>query len=218
MKKEPITLEILDAMVHDANKSGSLSDLRLVTACLLSFAGFLRFDEMINLRPCDFTFSEEMLKIHIVRSKTDQLRQGNEVLVARTNTNTCPVAMLERYMQRTTMSLDDVRPLFRPTQSSKKGESLRDAGKISYSCLRDLFRKKLADLGFPPDEFGLHSLRAGGATAAANAKVPNRMFKRHGRWKSETAKDGYVKDDVKSRLEVSKSLGLYLNTMNGLLW
>ena len=218
VKKEPITLEILDAMVHDANKSGSLSDLRLVTACLLSFAGFLRFDEMINLRPCDFTFSEEMLKIHIVRSKTDQLRQGNEVLVARTNTNTCPVAMLERYMQRTTMSLDDVWPLFRPIQSSKKGESLRDAGKISYSCLRDLFRKKLADLGFPPDEFGLHSLRAGGATAAANAKVPDRMFKRHGRWKSETAKDGYVKDDVKSRLEVSKSLGLYLNTMNGLLW
>ena len=80
------------------------------------------------------------------------------------------------------------------------------------------FRKKLGDLGFPPDEFGLHSLRAGGDTAAANAKVPDRMFKRHGRWKSETAKDGYVKDDVKSRLEVSKSLGLYLNTMNGLVW
>lgn len=49
VKKEPITLEILGAMVDDADKSGSLSDLRLVTACLLSFAGFLRFDELINL-------------------------------------------------------------------------------------------------------------------------------------------------------------------------
>ena len=218
VKKEPITLEMLEAMVDDANKSGSLSDLRLVTACLLGFAGFLRFDEMINLRPCDFTFSREMLKIQIVRSKTDQLRQGNEVLVARTNNSTCPVAMLERYMQCTSMYLDDQRPLFRPIQSTKKGESLRDAGRISYSCLRDLFRKKLADLGFPPNEFGLHSLRAGGATAAANAKVPDRMFKRHGRWKSENAKDGYVKDDVESRLEVSKSLGLYLGTTNSLLW
>ena len=84
--------------------------------------------------------------------------------------------------------------------------------------MRDLFRKKLADLGFPPNEFGLHSLRAGGATAAANAKVPDRMFKRHGRWKSENAKDGYVKDDVEGRLEVSKSLGLYLGTTNSLLW
>ena len=79
VEKEPITLEMLEAMVDDANKSGSLSDLRLVTACLLGFAGFLRFDEMINLRPCDFIFSREMLKIQIVRSKTDQLQQGNEV-------------------------------------------------------------------------------------------------------------------------------------------
>ena len=41
--------------------------------------------------------------------------------------------------------------------------------------------------------FGLHSLRAGGASAAANAGVPNWMFKRHGRWHSENGKDGYVK-------------------------
>ena len=160
---------MLEVMVTDTNYSGSLSDLRLVTACLLSFAGFLRFDELINLRPCDFTFDQDMFKIHIVRSKTDQLRQGDEVLVARTNNNTCPVEMLERH---TGMSPEDQWSLFRLIQSTKKGECLRDAGKISYSCLRDLFSKKLTDLGFPPDEFGLHSLRAGGATAAANAKSP----------------------------------------------
>lgn len=47
--KEPITLEMLRAMVDDVDKSGSLSDLRLVTVCLLSFAAFLQFDEMINM-------------------------------------------------------------------------------------------------------------------------------------------------------------------------
>ena len=57
-------------------------------------------------------------------------------------------------------------------------------------------------------------MRSGGATAAANAKVPDRLFKRHGRWCSESAKDGYVKD---SRLQVSQSLELYLvNTFFGL--
>ena len=74
VKKEPITLEMLEAMSSDANDSGSLSDLHLVTACLLSFAGFLRFDEPINIRPCDFTFDKDMLKIQITHSKTDQLR------------------------------------------------------------------------------------------------------------------------------------------------
>ena len=95
-----------------------------------------------------------------------------------------------------------------PIQKTKNG---RDSNHISYSRLRNLFSKKLLFLGFPAQELGLHSLRSGGATTAANAKVPDRLFKRHGRWKSENAKDRYVKDSVESRLEVSKSLGLYLN-------
>ncbi|KAH3819197.1 hypothetical protein DPMN_120930 [Dreissena polymorpha] len=35
----------------------------------------------------------------------------------------------------------------------------------------------------------LHSLRAGGVSAAANNGDEDRMFKRHGRWTSESAKD-----------------------------
>ena len=39
---------------------------------------------------------------------------------------------------------------------------------------------------------GFHSRRAGGATATANLGIPDRLLKRHGRWRSETANDGYV--------------------------
>ena len=39
VKKEPMTVEMLEAIVRDAEKSGRLTDLRLATACLLaSFA------------------------------------------------------------------------------------------------------------------------------------------------------------------------------------
>ena len=41
-------------------------------------------------------------------------------------------------------------------------------------------------------------MRSGGVTAAANANVPDRIFKRHRRWKSENAKDGYVKDSLEN--------------------
>ena len=44
----------------------------------------------------------------------------------------------------------------------------------------------------------MHSLLAGGATTAANAGMPDRNFKRHGRGKSESAKDGYVEDSLES--------------------
>ena len=67
---------------------------------------------------------------------------------------------------------------------------------------------KLSELGFDAKQFGLHSLRSGGATAAAQAGVPDRLFKRHGRWRSESAKDGYIKDSMPALMSVSESLNL----------
>jgi len=77
----------------------------------------------------------------------------------------------------------------------------------------DLF-KKMSELAA---EFGLHSLRSGGATTTANAGVPDQLFKHHGRWRSENAKDGYVKDSVERMLQVTQKLGLYLPSYSLLL-
>ena len=49
---------------------------------------------------------------------------------------------------------------------------------------------------------------ASGASAAARAGVPDRLFKRHGRWRSENAKDGYTKDTLTDRLLVTKGIGM----------
>ena len=44
---------------------------------------------------------------------------------------------------------------------------------------------------------------------AANAGVQDCLFKRHGRWKSEGANDGYMEDSTAKRLLVLQQLGLY---------
>lgn len=98
--------------------------------------------------------------------------------------------------------------LFRGIVVTKSGERLRSQGSLSYTRLKELFLAKLSELGFDKKQFGLHSLRSGGATAAAGAGVPDRLFKRHGCWRSESAKDGYVKDTMSSSMSVSKSLDL----------
>jgi len=72
----------------------------------------------------------------------------------------------------------------------------------------ELVLEKLIALGLDKRKFRLHSLHSGGASAAAQAGVLNRLFKRHGRWRSETAKDGYVQDKLDDRLAVSRSIGL----------
>ena len=41
---------------------------------------------------------------------------------------------------------------------------------------------------------GLHSVRSGGASTTARSDVNERCIKRHGKWKSDVSKDGYIED------------------------
>ena len=65
--------------------------------------------------------------------------------------------------------------LFRGIVKTKEGERLCSSGSLGYLTMRILFRKKLENLGHPPDGFSLHSYRAGGASAAARAGVPDHL-------------------------------------------
>ena len=69
--------------------------------------------------------------------------------------------------------------MFRPFCKTVKTEKLRHSSSTSYSCLRELFRRKLRKLDYDPDKFGVHTLRTGGATAAASNGVPDLPFKRY---------------------------------------
>lgn len=61
---------------------------------------------------------------------------------------------------------------------------------MSYSRTREIVLQTFVELGYPKKLFGLHSLRAGGASAATNASISDRHYKRHGRWKTD--QDGYT--------------------------
>ena len=128
--------------------------------------------------------------------------------IARANSNICPVAMLQRYFKLGDIQGNADKLLFRGLSSTKQGYYLHTSGGLSCTRVRELVLEKLKELGLDTKQFGLHSLRSGGASAAANAGVPDRWFKRHGRWVSENAKDGYVKDKLEDRLSVTRSLGL----------
>ena len=126
--------------------------------------------------------------------------------MSRTGSKLCLVSIIETYMGRAGIVQSEARYIFRPITKSGQGEKLRESGCLIYSRLRECF--KAEELGFPSQQYGLRSLRSGGATAATNSGVQERLFKRHGRWQSETAKDGYVEDSLKARLSVTDSLGL----------
>lgn len=210
-KKEAVTPEIIQLLFEKFGKpSANLSDLRVLLLSVLCYAGFLRFSEMVNLRRHDFHFEDTFMRVFIERSKTDIYRNGAWVVIANTAKSTCPVRLTLRYFDSGQFPPESNQFLFRPLKFlSKTGVyEFRNLSQLSYTRAREIVLSAFDSIGLPKQDYGLHSFRAGGASAAANANIGDRLFKRHGRWRSEKAKDGYVKDNIDSLLSVSRSLGI----------
>ena len=206
-KKEPITPDLLEKMFNSVFCEGNAYNQRTICACLISYAGFFRISELLSIRKCDVEIFSTHLRIFIEKSKTDIYRDGSWVIISRTNSKLCPVLNLERYFSYCNFSLEDY--LFQNFTKSSEGFVLRKVNKpLTYGRMRELFIDAFSPLVENIHSYGLHSLRSGGASAAANFGVPDRLFKRHGRWRSDNAKDGYIKDSLHDMLQVTKNLGL----------
>ena len=96
---------------------------------------------------------------------------------------------------------------------TKKGHNVDGRSPLSRNAVRETFLKYLKPLATKSDfnikQFGTHSMRSGGATAASNNNISEREIYPHGRWKpGSRSRNRYIKDSVNKRLKVSKSLGL----------
>ena len=111
VRKEPNTADMLSAIVGSFGPVPTLTDIRLGAMALLSFAAFLRYDEVAKLQCCDIKFTHECMSAVIRSSKTDQYQQGDVVPVARTGTtnhattNRTPSSLFLQRPMRTLLSL-----------------------------------------------------------------------------------------------------------------
>lgn len=80
-KKEPITVDIMKKLYDLYGVSSDLSDLKIYCMFSLAFAGFLRFNELVNIRFADLTFFDSQVQIFIPKSKTDILGKGINCLL-----------------------------------------------------------------------------------------------------------------------------------------
>jgi hypothetical protein len=207
-RKRPVDTMMLVKIVRlFAHADASLSDLRTALVFVLGFAGFFRSEELRNIKighvnvASDFSF----FRISIPKSKADQLRQGREVLIAATGGETCPLMLLLRYMNVSKVSGVDA--LLLQGLVNRKGFGMCCNGKgLSYNAVRAMVRKGLKSIGENPAFFGTHSLRAGGASAAAMARVSDRLLQAHGRWARSSSKNMYVVDAVNDRLNVTRRI------------
>ena len=222
--KDPIDAADFAALITMyAGPAASLMDLMHVTAFLVMYAGFLRYDEIAEvcvhndmLRICP-----THMDIFIPRSKTDQHWEGKWVSIARVGGRLCPVGLVERllqaggYVRMPPLASSDVGPLVRPLVHTKHGQRLKQLlGTLdqpimstSYDRLRQRMHDMCAAAGVTK-HITLHSMRIGGVTAAAEKGVPDRLLMKHGRWVSEYVKNHYIRESLQNMLMVSQSLGL----------
>ena len=166
----------------------------------------MRLDELLNLKVEHIHFYTDHMTITLPKCKNDQTREGNIIHLAELGSKYCPVANTAIFIQ--TLNLRPEHFLICKLAKTKKGHNPIGAHNLSTSHIRKHFNELIAKHLPQAVNISPHSLRAGGASAAAENGVPDRMISKHGRWKSEGARNGYIKDSLQGRLSVSMNLGL----------
>jgi len=95
--------------------------------------------------------------------------------------------------------------LFRCILKTKMRVKLRKES-MSYSWANELIKQELQKERLDRGLYGIHSLRAGGASVAAALGIPDRLFQRQGGWRSEKSKNNYIQESLESLLKVSKAI------------
>jgi hypothetical protein len=117
----------------------------------------------------------------------------------------CPVALVERLLDEGRYVFLGSGALIRTTVITPSRQYIKRK-QPSYSTVLRWFKEGALALGLDPKQYGTHSGRRGGASGAAANDVPDRLFKAHGGWRSERAKDGYVVSRLQEKLSVTQCL------------
>ena len=125
--------------------------------CVLSFMGFLRFSEVINLEVSNKILKETHMSIFIEKSKTDVYREGYWMHLSKLKSPLCPIKLFKKYTEATKIKESEEKFTFQQICHSKQGFKVKDMDKpISYTTVRDIFLTNLKNIGL--DKLGLHSL------------------------------------------------------------
>ena len=97
-KKDIISPAQINSLFVKHEDSDDPSVVRDLAMIVIAYAGFLRYDELSSILCTDVTFKSDHVTIIITKSKTDQFRDGNEIVISRSDLVTCPCKALLRYI------------------------------------------------------------------------------------------------------------------------
>ena len=212
-QKKEVMLEQVLAVVELAQEQGTIGAIRDACMIHLAYQTLLRASEVVRMTRGDITFRQELLGdkavcvMHMFVNplcKNDTERKGHTRCVqeqaAGPGARHCMVRQMRAWLNLTeTRSTSEQTPLFEKATTG--------GGALASSTPNHRLRFWLEAIDVKDaSEYGFHSLRAGGASAAARAGVHERDIMLHGNWKSSAVRV-YIRPQMEERLAVSSALG-----------
>ena len=204
----PVTPAILHQLkVHwiPLNNDGDI--IMLWAAATLCFFGFFRageitlptlksYDHKRHLSWGDIAINcaknPQTLKVHLKKSKTDQLGKGVDVYIGKTGCPLCPLTAIIHYIS---LQGTDPGPFF----------IFKDSLPLTKPAFINKVRQALQAIGLSQENFAGHSFRIGAATSAAPAGIEDSVIRKMGRW-SSSAFLAYIRTPREQLAEFSKTL------------
>lgn len=198
--KAPVVTADLKAMV--ARLPDSLLGRRDRALLLLGFAGAFRRSELVGLTAADVQFTADGATVTLRRSKTDQEGQGRRVGIPYgSHRETCPVRALQAWLTAAEITAG---PIFRAINRHGQVQS----GPLSDKAVALVVKRWARAAGLDPTQYAGHSLRAGLATAAAQAGVAERVIMAQTGHKSERMVRRYIRVGSLFRENAAAEVGL----------
>lgn len=195
----PVLVEDVRAMVGAMDNS--MKATRDHALILVGFAAALRRSELVALNVGDVYFTAAGAVLTLRRSKTDQEGEGRKVGIPHGHGETCPVKALRAWLDASGI---EAGPLFRGVS---KGGTVAHKG-LSGQAVANVVKGRAKAAGLDPNRVGAHSLRAGLATAAAQAGVGEREIQAQTGHKSTAVLRRYIRDGELFQNNAAASVGL----------
>ncbi len=169
---------------------------------LLGFAGALRRSELVGLDVADVTEGTDGLTVRLRCSKTDQEGAGRTVGVPYgSNPATCPVRAWRAWLEVSGITGGAA---FRPVDRHGHIGPTR----LSGQAVALVLKRHTARAGLDPGDVAGHSLRAGLATAAAAAGVPERVIVEQTGHRGTVMLRRYIREGSLFRENAASAVGL----------
>jgi integrase len=198
--KAPIVTSDLRAMVGAL--PDTLQGARDRALLLIGFAGAFRRGELVSLDRADLRFGRQGLTITLRSSKTDQEGAGRPIGIPHgARPETCPVRALQTWLAVAGITEG---PVFRPVT---RHDTVRPQRLTDHSVAL-IVKRAATSVGLDPTLYAGHSLRAGLATAAAQAGVGERDIMRQTGHRSVEMVRRYIRDGSLFRDNPAAAVGL----------